>query len=935
MQSVKTWSRERLLPFFCMLLLLAGGAYILERQASGNGVRLVLLTRYSLLSGLLLVGIVPLALRAAPNLLGSLFVLSRPVQLFNLAWLSVLVGTMVVVTARVVEVNAPLRYQTTCAFSPSGSLLAFLQFFVALALAVPVPLACFLQTRAAALPGGPPWAGKRWFGTGLLGLISGFLLVMTATILQFVCGSRPGQDDGLFPLQGLSHEIWSKLLGGYTTGWSDRFINDLAGTLGYHAGFTQVIDGQVVFTPGHVQLAALMASVFLGYLLAYVLFWRGSVPSSRSPFVSLSYVLLLVLMLGFLLQGAAFMLDLYRIPISLAVALFCFLQYLFSNTDHFFYLGPKNRAKTSTAAPSAPTLLQVVRNRQFPSTSGSAEGSQIRRTLVAVTASGGGIQAAAWTARVLSGLREMYADEFARSTFLISAVSGGSVGTMYYLDDGGQLTSPSPFPHAPLTPYPSPPSTGARGGDGPSPTTGGSVGGGSYPRTDVGGGGSSSSCTRVDGSASFSPWSPPPRAPGSAGSSLPASGARGSAVCSSHSPAPAQTDTGERASARQQPTPFPAQAWNGHAPQADPDSSVRKAMESSLEATAWGLAFPDFLRMLLPPIVSRTDDRGARIETAWRSRLNSPDTRMAEWMEPVFNGAMPIPVFNATIVETGQRFLAAPALGRRAAAPQSWEARQLFELYPDANPYVSTMVRLSATFPFVSPICRPWPTNDPNWQEKLAYHFADGGYIDNEGMVTVIEWLYDLLDPAYFPLEERVKKFDQILIIRIMPFPASAANEADQGKGWLYSTLGPIETLMNVRTSSQQERNDLAIQLFRQALLQVRTSSEAERQELAVQLFNRAIEHATKDASPQKREELALLLFNQVASHYQVPVDAAKFTFEAPDGSEPPLSWMLTDAQKREIDKAWDSLISDRSAQNPLRTLDRYFQRRDLVPQHR
>jgi len=904
MQSVKTWSRERLLPFFCMLLLLAGGAYILERQEWGNGIRLVLLTRYSLLSGLLLVGIVPLALRAAPNLLGSLFVLSRPVQLFNLAWLSVLVGTMVVVTARVVEVNAPERYQTTIAISPSGWLLAFLQFFVAFALAVPVPLACFLQTRAAALPGGPSWAGKRWFVTGLLGLFSGFLLVMTATILQFVCGIRPGPDDRLFPLEGLSHEIWSKLLGGYTTGWSDRFINDLASRLGHHAGFTHVVDGQVVFTPGHVQLAALMASVFLGYLLSYVLFARGSVPSSRSPFVSLSYVLLLLLMLGFLLQGAAFTLDLYRIPISLTVALFCYLQYLFSNTDHYFHLGPKEKAATTTATPCAPTLLQAVRNRQFPSTSGSAEGSQVRRILVAVTASGGGIQAAAWTARVLSGLREMYADEFARSTFLISAVSGGSVGTMYYLDDGGQLTSPSPFPQAPLSTYSSPSSADVRGV------------GASFPSP------------RMGGSAGTVPSVTPGQTNGLTGSLPLASETKEPVVTAPRSPTPGKAGGVDEASAGQLPVPFAVHSWNNRGLQGDPDSSVRKAMESSLEATAWGLAFPDFLRMLLPPIVSRTDDRGARIETAWRSRLNAPDTRMADWMEPVFNGSMPIPVFNATIVETGQRFLAAPALGRRTAADQSWEARQLLELYPDANPYVSTMVRLSATFPFVSPICRPWPTNDPNWQEKLAYHFADGGYVDNEGMVTVIEWLYDLLDPAYFPLEERVKKFDQILIIRIMPFPPSAANEADQGKGWLYSTLGPIETLMNVRTSSQQERNDLAIQLFRQALLQVRTNSEAERQELAVQLFNRAIEHATKDTSPQKREELALLLFNQVASHYQVPVDVARFTFEAPDGSEPPLSWMLTDAQKREIDKAWDSLISNRSAQNPLRTLDRYFQRR-------
>src|SRR5262249_54408637 len=114
-------------------------------------------------------------------------------------------------------------------------------------------------------------------------------------------------------------------------------------------------------------------------------------------------------------------------------------------------------------------------------------------------------------------------------------------------------------------------------------------------------------------------------------------------------------------------------------------SSLARAMESSLEASAWGLAFPDFLRLLLPPLVARTDDRGARIETAWRGRLDKPDTRVSDWTAPIVRGALPIPIFNSTIVETGQRFLAAPVLGRHAPAPESWQARQLGELYPNAD----------------------------------------------------------------------------------------------------------------------------------------------------------------------------------------------------------------------------------------------------------
>jgi len=60
-------------------------------------------------------------------------------------------------------------------------------------------------------------------------------------------------------------------------------------------------------------------------------------------------------------------------------------------------------------------------------------GSDGKRTLVVVTAAGGGIQASAWTAQVLTGLHERYKNTFTQSIGVISAVSGGSVGVMFFL----------------------------------------------------------------------------------------------------------------------------------------------------------------------------------------------------------------------------------------------------------------------------------------------------------------------------------------------------------------------------------------------------------------------------------------------------------------------------------------------------------------------
>jgi hypothetical protein len=54
-----------------------------------------------------------------------------------------------------------------------------------------------------------------------------------------------------------------------------------------------------------------------------------------------------------------------------------------------------------------------------------------------VAVAGGGIQAAAWTARVLTGLEEICAEKrperFIRSLKLLSGVSGGSAGIMYFV----------------------------------------------------------------------------------------------------------------------------------------------------------------------------------------------------------------------------------------------------------------------------------------------------------------------------------------------------------------------------------------------------------------------------------------------------------------------------------------------------------------------
>jgi hypothetical protein len=312
--------------------------------------------------------------------------------------------------------------------------------------------------------------------------------------------------------------------------------------------------------------------------------------------------------------------------------------------------------------------------------------------------------------------------------------------------------------------------------------------------------------------------------------------------------------------------------------QPTPASVCGRAMASSLDATAWGLVFPDLLRSLFPPVVARTDDRGSRIEDAWRSRLGTPEARLEHWAARIRGGTMPIPVFNATLVETGQRLLCSPVVSERdLSGGNAAEAQELLGLYPTAQPRVSTTVRLSATFPFISPICRPLPLDTPDWSEKKAYHCADGGYADNEGMTTAIQWLRRLLTPAGFSLDLS-RTFDQILLVRIMPFPADRVAPAKENVGWIYSLLGPIDTLQNVRVASQAERNNLGVDLFIDA-----------------------------------------------AREQGVSVESASFTFNPPAGHSPPLSWMLTEPQKDDIERAWQQVLNGHVADDPLGTVDKIF----------
>jgi hypothetical protein len=422
---------------------------------------------------------------------------------------------------------------------------------------------------------------------------------------------------------------------------------------------------------------------------------------------TLACVLLLVLMTCWLLVGLAFFLDRYRVSavgtvlvITLAIGLLPL-----PGTDHLY--------ETQAHAPDlSPWPHQVL-------TVGS-------RTPIVVAATGGGIQAAAWTARVLTGIvQQLPADlrqSYTHSIRLMSTVSGGGVGAMYF----AERYSPSGFDDAKL------------------------------------------------------------------------------------------------------------------------EKVVDKAEASTLDDVAWGATYPDTAAVFFPPIRAVFGDRGQALEWAWTRSL-AVASPVSQWRNEVWSDERPANIFNATIVDTGERLLIGTS--RVGWTDNVRGLRNFEDVYEKRDLKVVTAVRLAASFTYVSPATRP---DAPG----RNYHVVDGGYYDDYGMATTTEWLNEALEGT-----GGAASFPRVLLIQIRSDPGDRQEQPDAWRGPLYQVLAPIEALLHVRITGQASHND------------------------------------------EEFERLQKLWKEQ-----HVEIDNIIFRF---CGEHPPLSWHLTGLEKTAIEQEWTRNVMD------------------------
>jgi hypothetical protein len=197
----------------------------------------------------------------------------------------------------------------------------------------------------------------------------------------------------------------------------------VARLFGNKSGYVETLpDGRRRILPGHtlatVQL--ILTAVAFGTVLYFKEGPAGPVFDSQlarateASFLvpTVTSILLLWLLIGWILSGTAFFFDRYRIPLVAIALMAAVTAGTWKWTDYAVDTMPPGESY-HLATPG-----EVLR----------AFGAQP----LVVAAAGGGIQAGAWTARVLAELDGRLKGTLRTRLAMISAVSGGSMGALYY-----------------------------------------------------------------------------------------------------------------------------------------------------------------------------------------------------------------------------------------------------------------------------------------------------------------------------------------------------------------------------------------------------------------------------------------------------------------------------------------------------------------------
>lgn len=246
----------------------------------------------------------------------------------------------------------------------------------------------------------------------------------------------------------------------------------------------------------------------------------------------------------------------------------------------------------------------------------------------------------------------------------------------------------------------------------------------------------------------------------------------------------------------------------------------RLSVRSSLVEAAYGLACLDFWRLFFArPAIHPQWDRGRLMENAWGRFAGAAEWPLSNLRQPIREGRVPGVILNTTVLEKGQRLMITPL--SFAGDAERARARTLSEFLGvgdglEADPNLWTAARLSATFPFVSPAARaeihdaagkPVPA-----AREAELHLIDGGYYDNYGVTSSLDWLEPVL--AARLAGDAELRFRRVAIVRLNAFSATDPDSVKPISGSLAALMGPLIGMVNLRTGVAVSRNDIDLARF-------------------------------------------------------------------------------------------------------------------------
>jgi len=200
--------------------------------------------------------------------------------------------------------------------------------------------------------------------------------------------------------------------------------------------------------------------------------------------------------------------------------------------------------------------------------------------------------------------------------------------------------------------------------------------------------------------------------------------------------------------------------------------------------------------------------RGLALERAWQRNAPVLARRFSTLREGEAQGTTPSLVFSPVIVEDGRRLITShldlttlgvawtgTGLGRASRSACQWGA-----LFPDADPTLGELVRMSASFPYVSPAVL-LPT-DP------SIRVVDAGYYDNYGVNLATRWI-----EQHAPWIRN--NTSGVLLVQIrdqaVDWQANAVDEPSWITRALSPWITPLSAVLAVRRAEALFRNDEAL----------------------------------------------------------------------------------------------------------------------------